>query len=354
MLEKPDVPDERLIACLRDDYGVRVTEIAFLPLGYDVNTAVYRVADGATPYFLKLRSGDFDEATIAIPRFLYDCGISAVIPPIPTGDKRLWTRMDAYAVVLSPFIIGRNGWDQPLSDRQWVDFGSALRGLHTANMLPSLTQGVPHETFSPHWRDMVREFQARAADTAFIDPVAARTAAFLRDTRDRITDLVGRAKRLGDALRAQPLPNVLCHADIHAGNVLLAANGALFIVDWDTLLFAPKERDLMFIGGGIGAVWQSPREEALFYQGYGPTAIDPMAIAYYRYERIVEDIAAFCEQLLLTDDGGADREQSLRYLMSSFLPGAEMDIAYQSDTLPHHTEISLPQRHRDTETRRKN
>jgi spectinomycin phosphotransferase len=342
MLEKPDVPDEKLIACLRDDFGVRVTEIAFLSLGYDVNTAVYRVTDGATPYFLKLRSGDFDEATIAIPRFLYDRGISAIIPPIPTRDGRLWTRMDAYAVVLSPFVAGRNGWDQPLSDHQWVDFGSALRGLHTANVPASLTQHVPHETYTPHWRDMVREFQARAEDTAFANPVATRTTAFLRDNHDRITDLVGRAERLGDALRAQPRPNVLCHADIHAGNVLLATDSALFIVDWDTLLFAPKERDLMFIGGGIGGVWQSPREETLFYQGYGQTEVDPMAIAYYRYERIVEDIAAFCEQLLLTNEGGADREQSLRYLTSSFLPGAEMDIAYQSDTLPHHTEISLP------------
>lgn len=349
MLEKPDLPDEKLIACLRDDYDVRVTEVAFLPLGYDVNTAVYQVTDDATTYFLKLRSGDFDEATIAIPHFLHDRGISAVIPPIATCDGRLWTRMDAYAVVLSPFIVGRNGWDQPLSDRQWVEFGSALRGLHSANVPPSLTRGVSYETYSPHWRDMVREFQARAEDTAFPDPVAARTAAFLRDTRDRIADLVGRAERLGDALRAQPPPNVLCHADIHAGNVLLATDGALYIVDWDTLLFAPKERDLMFIGAGIGGVWQNSHEEALFYQGYGPAEVDPMAIAYYRYERIVEDIAAFCEQLLLTDEGGADREQSLHYLMSSFLPGAEMDIAYRSDTLPHHAGVTLPQRHGDTE-----
>ncbi len=26
---------------------------------------------------------------------------------------------------------------------------------------------------------------------------------------------------------------------------------ALYIVDWDTLIFAPKERELMFIGAGI-------------------------------------------------------------------------------------------------------
>jgi spectinomycin phosphotransferase len=59
--------------------------------------------------------------------------------------------------------------------------------------------------------------------------------------------------------------------------------------------------------------------------------IDPIALAYYRYERIIQDIAVYCEQLLLTDEGGEDREQSLRYLTSNFLPNNTIEIAYTSD-----------------------
>ena len=92
----------------------------------------------------------------------------------------------------------------------------------------------------------------------------------------------------------------------------------------------------MFIGAGIDDVWRSAREQALFYQGYGATAIDRQALAYYRYERIVEDIAAYCEQLLLTDQGGEDREEGLRQLVSQFQPGAVIEIAFASDTLPPH------------------
>ena len=54
-------------------------------------------------------------------------------------------------------------------------------------------------------------------------------------------------------------------------------------------------------------------------------------MAYYRYERIVEDIAVYCEQLFLSDEGGEDREQSLRYLASNFLPNNTIEIAYNSD-----------------------
>jgi spectinomycin phosphotransferase len=335
MLQKPDVSDEKLLACLHDHYGLHATQITFLPLGNDVNTAVYRVeADDATPYFLKLRSGTFDEATVAIPRFLYDQGIAQIIPPIATTAGQLWTRMDAFAVILSPFVAGRNGFEVSLSDRQWVDLGAALRGIHTAVVPPSLGAAIPHERYSPHFRNLVRMFQARVEETAFPEPIAAQFAAFLRAKRDEISHIVARADALADALQARSLEQVLCHADIHGGNVLIGADGALSIVDWDTLIFAPKERDLMFVGGGIGNGWNSAREGALFYQGYGRADIDPTALAYYRYERIVEDIVAFSEQLLLTDEGGADRPQALHFFRGQFLPNEVVEIAYRTDTLP--------------------
>ncbi len=85
MLEKPDLPDEKIIACLQAEYGLHVAAIAFLPLGADLNTAVYRVvADDGTAYFLKLRSGVFDETSVALPKFLSDQGIAQIIAPLAT------------------------------------------------------------------------------------------------------------------------------------------------------------------------------------------------------------------------------------------------------------------------------
>ena len=67
---------------------------------------------------------------------------------------------------------------------------------------------------------------------------------------------------------------------------------------------APKERDLMFIGGGVANVWNNPHEEEFFYKGYGKTKINRLILAYYRHERIVEDIAEYGQALLLTTAGG--------------------------------------------------
>ena len=333
MLEKPDLQDEKIIACLQEEYGLLVVQVAFLPLGADHNTAVYRVvADDDTPYFLKLRQGVFDETSVALPKFLSDQGIEQIIAPLATQTGQLWASLDAFKLILYPFVEGHTGYEVELSDRHWRDFGTALKCIHTAVVPPALIRRIPQETYSPQWREIVKTFLERAEDDAFDDPVAVELAAFLKARRDEILDLVRRAERLAQALQARSPKLILCHSDIHAGNILIDANDAFYFVDWDNPILAPKERDLMFIGGGQGFVGHTAQEEEiLFYRGYGQTQIDPIALAYYRYERIIQDIAVYCEQIFLTNEGGKDREQSLRYLMSNFQPNNTIEIAYQSD-----------------------
>ena len=332
MLEKPDIPESSISACLQDAFGLRARDITFLPIGADLNTAVYRViADGDGTYFLKLRSGVFDETSVALPKFLHDQGISQIIPPLPSLTGQLWSNLDTFRVILYPYVAGSSGFEGRMLDSHWQEFGAALQRMHTTEVPAVLKDRLRREAFSPRWRRTVEKWLGRVQADRFHDPVAVKMAAFLVSKRPEILDLVRRAEQLGQALVDQTPPFVLCHSDIHAGNVLLAKDGAFYIVDWDDPILAPKERDLMFIGAGIGGVWNTAREEALFYYGYGHADINPFALAYYRYERIVEDIAVYCEQVFGTDEGGDDREQSLVYLTSNFLPGGTIEIAYNAD-----------------------
>ncbi|HET7087155.1 MAG TPA: aminoglycoside phosphotransferase family protein [Anaerolineae bacterium] len=333
MLEKPDLQDEKIVTCLKDQYGLLVVQVAFLPLGADRDTAAYCVvAEDETPYFVKLRRGVFDETAVALPKFLSDKGIVQIIASLPTKTEQLWASLEAFKLILYPFIEGHSGYEVDLSDRHWRDLGTALKSIHTAVVPPALARRIQQEAYSPQWREIVKTFLGRVADGTFADPVAAELAAFLKARRGEILDLVGRAERLALALQARSLEFVLCHSDIHAGNIMIDANGALYIVDWDNPIFAPKERDLMFVGGGLGGDGHTAQEEeTLFYRGYGQTQIDPIALAYYRYERIIQDIAVFCEHIFLTTEGGEDRERSLRYLTSNFLPNSTIEMAYKSD-----------------------
>lgn len=333
MLEKPNIEDSQIITCLQTNYGLNVVQLAFLPLGADRNTAVYRAdSDDGTPYFVKLRGGVFDEMTILVPQFLHKQGIKQVIAPVPTVSRQLWTTINDFRLAVFPFVDGRSGYEVRLSGQHWVDFGRALKTLHSVELPPAFLARIQRETYSPRWREKVRLFQTMVETTAFADPVAAELAALLRQKREVVSRLVERAEQLAAVLQRQSPPLVLCHADIHIHNILIDGHDQLFIVDWDTLILAPKERDLMFTGGGQFANQRSPQEEeGLFYRGYGAAAIDKRALAYYRHERIVQDIAEYCGQLLLTDAGGLDREEGLRQLTGQFLPGQVIDMTFQSD-----------------------
>jgi spectinomycin phosphotransferase len=317
---------------LQAEYGLSVEAIAFLPLGADLNTAVYRVTAKDAVYFLKLRRGDFSEASVAVPAYLHSQGIRQVIPPVAARSGRLWADLAPYTGILYPFVEGLNGFQRSLTDRQWVEFGAAMKRFHTAEIPPEITAGVLREEFSPCWRQIVRIFLAQIPEKTYEEPVAAELAAFLNSKWAATYDLVRRAGRYARLLAKQPPEFILCHGDIHAWNLLIPNGEAFYMVDWDTLIFAPRERDLMFIGGGLGGRGHTPQEEeALFYRGYGQTQIHPAAMAYYRYERIIEDLAIYCEQIFLSDEGGEDRKQSLENVKSNYLPGGTIELARRSD-----------------------
>ena len=337
MLHKADLPDERITTCLHRAYGLQGVRIASLPLGLDAQAAVYRAtADDGRQYFAKLRRGVFDEIAVAVPKALSDQGIPHILAPLATRTGQLWASLDPFTLVLYPFAEGRNGYEVDLSDEAWCALGRTLKRIHTAVLPPTLLRRIPQETYAPQWREMVQAFIAsataeKAPDSAHDDPVAARLASFLASKRSEILDLVGRAERLADRLRERSPACTLCHADLHAGNLLICAGDTFHIVDWDDPVLAPKERDLMFVGGGLMGGWRTPHEEdELFSRGYGKTVVDAEALAYFRYERIVQDIAVFCQKILLGGASREDREQSLRYLKSNFLPNGVLEIAYAS------------------------
>jgi spectinomycin phosphotransferase len=334
MLEKPNISDELIISRLHDEYDIQLAELTFLPLGADLGTAVYRVlADDEKAYFLKLRKG-FDEITVTVPLFLKEQGVQAIIAPIETKSKQHWVDFDEYKVILYPFIEGKDGFERELIDDHRRRLGAALKRIHTAHIPPELKKLIPQETFSPQGRESLKSLQAFVENRSFDDPIAATLAGFMKSKQNEISQLVNRAERLSSELQCKPLELVLCHSDIHGGNTLISNDtDELYIVDWDNPVLAPKERDLMFIGGGIDNNWKSEREEAVFYQGYGKTEINLKALAYYRYERIVQDLTVIGEQLLLTAEGGADRERSYGWFQSNFEPGQTIEIAEKTDSL---------------------
>ncbi len=339
MLERPDIPENLIADWVQAEYHLDVAQVTFLPLGYDVNTAVFRIEDrNGTTYFLKFRKGEFTSITVAIPHYLNSLGIHTVLAPMETRKGHLYGRHMDYTIILYPFIPGRDGYERRIEDHHWMELGWTLKRGHAAQLPPSLGPLIPLEKYDPQWRESVKHFQAQVEEITYDEPVAEKLSTFMKSKQHEISLIVRRAEELAHTLSQQSLDLVLCHSDAHPGNYLIADGGELYLVDWDNPIFAPRERDLMFFGSGMAGDQPGGREECSFYQGYGPVEVNRRALAYYRYERIVQDIAEFCKQLLLTTEGGEDREQAYKYFTSSFLPGHVVEVASETDRLanqPH-------------------
>jgi len=104
---------------------------------------------------------------------------------------------------------------------------------------------------------------------------------------------------------------------------LIDAAGELWVVDWDGAVLAPKERDLMFVVGGISARLVTPRTTEEFFEGYGETTVDALALAYYRHAWAIQDIGGYAERALR----GYEPDEAARIFAGLFQPGEIVAIA---------------------------
>ena len=177
-------------------------KVTFLPLGADFNTAVYHVTtSNQTNYFLKLRSGEFLEASVSVPKYLADLGIKHVIAPFATKAGQLWSNLGAFKAILYPYVEGRNGVEAKLSEDQWDQFGAAIKKLHSTNIPSIITNDVPRETFSSKWRETVKAFLIHIESEVFEEPVAVKMALFLKSKISEILKLVERAEELAITIK---------------------------------------------------------------------------------------------------------------------------------------------------------
>ncbi len=78
--------------------------------------------------------------------------------------------------------------------------------------------------------------------------------------------------------------------------------------------------------GNTGAV--------LFREGYGEADVDATALAYYRYEWVVQEIGDFGERVFLTKEtGDITQRESVEGFMQLFDPGDVVEAAYAAHPL---------------------
>jgi len=332
MLKNP-IQEQQIIQLLKIHYGIDVQVAQIISGGADIHACAYKADTKSNSYFVKFKYDNHDEINLSIIRLLHDSGIKEIIFPINTLDGKLSQQLDGFKIIVYPFIHAPNGFTQNLTEKQWKQLGKALKAIHQTTVPISIQQQLRKENYSTKWRDIVRSFYSKIEPDEVDDKITEDFKYFFKQHIDIIHQLVDSAEMLSKTIQPNLDQYVLCHSDIHAGNVLLTSDESIYIIDWDEPMLAPKERDLMFMGGGVGNVWNNPQEIHYFYEGYGKTNIDKTILSYYRYERIIEDIAVYGQDLLARDQNEQSRLEMFQHFKAMFSPNDVIEIAFATSQL---------------------
>ncbi|NSW52868.1 MAG: phosphotransferase [Anaerolineae bacterium] len=315
-----------LVTVLAEHYGLHVDDLEFLPLGADLDSSVYAASSVGKRYFVKLRSRRFTPITVLLPAWMAEHGITQVIVPLKTKGGAAWVEADGLRVIVYPFLEGRDGFKRPLEAADWQALGQVLRLIHELALPETLRQVMRQETFGLEWCAVLRNIMADNDDLSTDGAMLLKP--LLHSRQETIHRLIHHAEVLAQRIEPQGLAFVPCHSDIHPGNVFFPFSGGLRVVDWDEPILAPRERDLMYIGSGIGpAIHPAEKEEEWFFAGYGRIPLHSEVLCYYRYYRIVEDIALYCQQILSDTANMEEKNLAVHYLASNFNPRGTIENA---------------------------
>ncbi|HKZ30018.1 MAG TPA: phosphotransferase [Acidimicrobiia bacterium] len=247
-------------------------------------------------------------AALATAKDLRDSGLSFVVGPIPTLAGEPLVRLNRrFAAALYPYIDGQSfTWGDPRGATHRSDLLNLIVTLHTAPT--TATRHAITDDFAVPHRDILASALDHEVAGRDGGPYTDQTLTLVADNAQKIQRLLVRYDDLVDEFRSRPTRMVLTHGEPHPGNTMLTHAG-LVLIDWDTVLLAPPERDLWILDAGDGSV------VGAYSAATGITPL-PSIFALYRIRWDLADTAAYVHRFWGSHAGTLDDDQSWDELRS--------------------------------------
>lgn len=303
MLTEPrDLERSEIRNALEDRWGLRDPRLEYLAVGFGSHHWSAIDAGGARRFVTvddleadSRSTPDSDSAFAALDRAFRtaaalrdDAALEFVLAPLFDRDGAVIRRLsDRYSVTVSPLVDGESseyGPYESADDRRVM--GAVLGRLHAA------TEHVA--TDLPRREDFALPSRAALVDALhdldrawdfgpFAEPARKLLQVSAHELERRLQeydDLVVRVRESSDSW-------VVTHGEPHRANVIRDFQGGVHLVDWDTTLIAPRERDLQMVLDDDLTGWDEYRELA------GAHSLNDEALQLYRLWWELADVAVF-------------------------------------------------------------
>lgn len=257
MLTRPeDLPDLRVVEALREGWGLRASEIAYAPVGF--GSYHWRVTAGGGEWFVtaddlvveRRESAESPDeplrrlsAALLTARSLFDAGLGFVVAPRLTNSGGVLHEVGGrFALALYPHVDG--------DTHLWGPYPSRADRLAVLDLIAALHAAPASARHAALVDDLViparDQLVAALADRARpweSGPFGEPARVILNEHGDAVVRVLEYYDQLAAAVARQTERMVLTHGEPHRANTITTADGVV-LIDWDTALIAPPERDL--------------------------------------------------------------------------------------------------------------
>jgi hypothetical protein len=309
------LPEGVIAEALEEFWDFRTSSLVYQPMGFgshhwlatdptgsrlfatvdDLLAKLHTVRDSADAAFARLA------AAFATARALRtEAGLSFVIAPMPAANGQLVTRLsNQYSLVIHPYVdgepAGQDGEFARAEDRHAVV--DMLAQIHAARV------GHPRaDDFAVPKLDTVQVIIDQAGAEWDSGPYARPAQELLEVHVRDLSALIDAYKGMANRVAASPERMVITHGEPHASNVI-ATGGGLLLIDWDTALLAPPERDLSHLADDDPSVLRRYTEAT-------GTTIDGEALTLYRLWWDLSEVAGYLDLFRAPHEDTADTRES--------------------------------------------
>lgn len=299
LIQPPDLPNSLVAEIVESAWAISVESIQYAPVGFGSHH--WRISGGERDWFVSVDvaspGGDTGAkgaaerliAALAAALSLNEFGLTFVIAPVAMSSGEILAPIgDRYLAALYPFVNGRTF--------EWGRFPDAGSRLAMLDRLVAL-HTAPLEVATALLDDFVisarHRLEAALDDTASpwnSGPLSESLRGQLQRHRARAIERLAEYDRLAAEVSKRRHPFVVTHGEPHPGNMIDTGDRGLVLVDWDTALLAPPERDLW---------WLAAEDPNLVgeYESRVARPVDAAALDLYRLRWDLSDLALYTAQL---------------------------------------------------------
>jgi spectinomycin phosphotransferase len=318
-----DLPEALLSGALSEGWGFRPVSLSYQAVGFgshhwlavdaaglklfvtvdDLSEKLRDDADTTSAVFGRL--GLAFESALSLRR---DAGLDFVVAPLPATSGRVLRRLTGrYSLVVHPYLAdchsSQDGEFETSADRHAVL--AMLVRLHSAK-----AARPPADNFEIPGRAALQAAMDSTGEPWQAGPYGTRSRDLLARHAADLRALLAAFDELADRVRARGGRMVITHGEPDAGNVLMTPAG-LVLVDWESALLAPPERDLWALGEPDPGLLDA-------YSAATGTAIDSDALTLHRMWYDLAEISCYVRWFRSSHDDTADAAegwQNLQYYL---------------------------------------